>query len=62
MACRLVGAEPFFETMLEYFNSNLKKKFKWNLKQNSYILIQENAFENDICEMAANVSRPQCVK
>ena len=34
----------------------------WNLKQNSYIFIQENAFENVVCEMAAILSRPQCVK
>ena len=31
-------------------------------KQNSYISIQENAFENIVCEMAAILSRPQCVK
>ena len=28
-------------------------KFQWNLKQNSYIFIQENAFENVIYETAA---------
>ena len=32
------------------------------MKRNSYIFIQENAFENVVCEMAANLSRPQCVK
>ena len=30
--------------------------------QNSNILIQENAFESFVCEMAAILSRPQCVK
>ena len=27
-----------------------------------YILIQENAFEKVVCEMAAILSRPQCIK
>ena len=43
-------------------NSNLKNKLQWNPKQNSYIFIQENAFENVVCEMAAILSRPQFVK
>ena len=30
--------------------------------QNSYISIQENAFENAGSDMAVNLSRPQCVK
>ena len=34
---------------------------QWNLKQNSYIFIQENAFENVVWKMAAILSRPQCV-
>ena len=33
-----------------------------NLKQNSYIFIQENAFENVVCIMTAILSWPQCVK
>ena len=40
---------------------NLRNKLQWNLKRNSYIFIQENAFENVVCEMAAILSRPQCV-
>ena len=39
----------------------LRNKFQWNLKQNQYILIQENAFENIAWRMAAIWSRPQCV-
>ena len=42
-------------------NSNLRNKLQWNLKQNSYIFIQENVFENGICEMVAILSWPQCV-
>ena len=33
-----------------------------NFNRNSYISIQENAFENVVCEMVAILSRPQCVK
>ena len=36
-------------------------KLQWNLKRNWYIFIQENAFENVVCEMAAIFSQPQCV-
>ena len=32
---------------------NLRNKLQWNLKRNSCIFIQENAFENVVCEMAS---------
>ena len=53
MACRLVGVKPLSKPMQEYIILNLRNKLQWNLKRNSYIFIQENAFENVICEMAA---------
>ena len=31
-------------------------------KQNSYIFIQEKAFENVVCEMVPVLSQPQCVE
>ena len=34
-------------------NWTLRNKLQWNLKRNSYIFIQENAFENGVCEMAS---------
>ena len=34
--------------------------FQWNLNRNSYIFIQENAFENSDCKMEAILSRSQC--
>ena len=40
----------------------LGKKLQWNFNRNSNIFIQENAFESVVCEMAAILSRPQCVK
>ena len=43
-------------------NSNLRNKLQWNLKRNSCIFIQENAFENVVCEKASILSGPQCVK
>ena len=33
-------------------------KFQWNFIENSKLFIQENAFENVVCEMAAILSRP----
>ena len=38
--------------------TNVSENFDWNL----YIFIEENAFENVVCEMASILSRPQCVK
>ena len=48
MACRLLGAKPLSEPILEYLNRNV------------YIFILENAFEN-IWKMAAILSRTQYV-
>ena len=41
---------------------NIGNKLQWNLNKNSNIFIQENAFECVVFEMAAILSRPQCVK
>ena len=30
-------------------------ELQWSLKQNAYIFIQENEFENVVCEMAASL-------
>ena len=61
MAWRLVGAKPLYEPMFEYC-SNLVNKLQWNRNRNSYISVQENAFEYVVCEMSALLSRPQYVK
>ena len=39
----------------------IKNKFQWILNLNLYIFIQENAFKNVICKMAAILSRFQYV-
>ena len=41
-------------------NLDLLNKLQWNIKQNSYVFIQENAFESVVCNMAAILSRTQC--
>ena len=43
-------------------NLTLRNKLQWNCNQNSNIFIEENTFENVVCEKAAILSRPQCVK
>ena len=55
----LVSTKPLSEPMLQYCWT-LRNKFQWNIIWNSYIFIEENAFEN-VCEMAAILSWPQCV-
>ena len=47
-------------------NWNLMNKHQWNLNQNSYIFIQENAFENVVCKngghfVSAWYDWPACV-
>ena len=39
----------------------LGKNIQWNFHRNSNIFIHENAFENDVREMAAILPRSQCV-
>ena len=40
----------------------LKNKFKWNLKRNWHIFIEENPYKNVVCEMVVILPRPQCVE
>ena len=37
-----------------------RNKFQWNLNQNPYFLIEENAFETVVWKMSAILSQPQC--
>ena len=58
MACRVVGAKPLSEPMLElgpWDNNSVKSYLK------SYIFFQDNASENVVWEVAAILPRPQCV-
>ena len=51
MACCLVGAKPLSAPMLEHYQFDPWNKIQWNINQNSYIFIEENAFEQVVCEM-----------
>ena len=51
----------YLNQCLSIINWTLRNKFQWNFNQNSSIFIQENAFENFVCEMASILSRRQCV-
>ena len=42
-------------------NWTIRNKLQWNFNRNSYIFIQEKAFENVVCQMVAILSRSQCV-
>ena len=64
ITCRLVGVKRLsgyqavtWSASSRYIvNSNIKNKIQWNLKRNSCIFIEENAFV--LCEMAAILSGP----
>ena len=58
MACHLDGSKPLSEPMLEYWWLDPREQ---NFNQNPNIFIEENTFENVVCEMSIS-SRPQCVK
>ena len=61
MACRLVGAKPLSEPMLEYFNWTPRNKLQWNFNRNSDIFIQEKPSKTVVWKMLAILSRSQCV-
>ena len=61
MACRLDGAKPSSEPRLEYCKSDpwLTNVSKILIEIQTFI--EENTFENVVCEMLSISSRPQCV-
>ena len=59
MACRPIGAKPLPEPKLDY--RALRNKLQCSSNLNSNIFIKQNALENIACDMAAILSRPQCV-
>ena len=63
MACRLFGAKPLPETMLNFFlvNWTLRNKLQWNSNRNTIFFIRKNAFENVVCEMVAILSTERWV-
>ena len=61
MACRLVVPSHHLNQWWNIVNWTLGNKLQSNLNRNLYIFIEENAFENVTCEMAAILSWPQSV-
>ena len=61
MACRLVGAKPLSESLLDYCQLDPYEhiSMKFETKYNNFI--DKNAFENAVWKMAAILSWPQCV-
>ena len=62
MACRLDGAKPLFEPMLILWLGPLGTNFseiliEIHFNRKSNIFIQENAFQNVVCEMSDILSR-----
>ena len=65
MVCRLNCSGPtapnrYMNQSWNIVNSTLGNKLQWNLKRNSRIFIQENAFENVHWEMATILSQSRC--
>ena len=53
---------PYLNQSCNIVNWTSRYKLQWNLNQNAYIFIQENAFEKIVCKMALILSRLQCIK
>ena len=60
IACCLIGPSHYLNQCWNIVNSHFRNKFQWNLKRNSCVFIQENVFENVVCEMVSILPRAQC--
>ena len=56
MACHLFGAKPLPERMLAYYQLDPWEQLKGNLNQNTKLFIDEDAFQNIFCKVAAILS------
>ena len=57
MACRLFGTKPLSKRMLGYYQLDLQEQTVKCKSKMELLFIQENAFENVVCEMKAILSR-----
>ena len=57
----LLAPSHYLNQCWNIVNWTIGNKSQWNLKWNSYIFTEENAFENVVWKMVAILSRPQCV-
>ena len=62
MASRLVGAQPLSKPMLEYCELNPHENVSVKCSKFIHFHLRKCTVDNFVCEMAAIVSRPQCVK
>ena len=61
MACRWSTPSHYLNQSWDGAIWTFRNRTQWNFSRNSYIFIQENAFENVVWKMAANLSRSECV-
>ena len=61
MACTWSAPSHYLNQSWNIIYWTFRNKHQWIFDQNSNIFIQENAFENVVCEMAVILPRPQCV-
>ena len=61
LACGFLPSH-YLNQCCNIFNSNGRNNLWCYLQKNSYIFIQENAFENVVCKVAAILFQLQCVK
>ena len=57
MACCLISQNHYLNQCWLIVNWIFKNKSRWNLNQDALIFIEENAFENVICHVAAILFR-----
>ena len=60
MDCHLFDAGPLPESMLTFCQLNVSEQFKCNFNQTQQTVIQENAIESMVCNLAAILFLPQC--
>ena len=61
MACRLVGAKPFSEPMLEYYQLDISEHTSVTLYSKFIHFHKENELEQVICKIAAILSWHECL-
>ena len=61
MVWRLVTPGHYLNQCWVIVNHTKRNKLQWNFKQNFYIFIQENAFEDVVCEMVAILARDELI-
>ena len=57
----IIASSHYLKQCWNVVNWILRNKREWHFNRNYNIFIKENAFDSVVCEMAAMMSRPQCV-